>query len=263
MEFTELMGGLGRGADGWTVEVSDDWLQGRTVYGGLGAALCLEAARREFADLPPLRSAQFAFIAPASGRLTMRPAVLRKGKSTVFAGVDLFGEAGLATRAMLCFGAARASALAHRALPAPTVKPPQHCDNFFAGAPPQLHFLVHIDGRAGAGARPFSAATEPDMTLWLRHRDSALTPSLVSLLALADAPPPAALAMAKQPSGMISTMTWSIDMLTDKVETEDGWWLVRTVADKVGGGYCSQSMTVWNAAGEAVMASRQNVAMFV
>jgi hypothetical protein len=128
---------------------------------------------------------------------------------------------------------------------------------------PGCVFLPISTGRVAAGSLPFSSAATPEMTLWLRHRDPALKPSLVSLLALADAPPPAALAMADKPGGAISTMTWSIDMLTDAAETKDGWWLVRTAADKVAGGYSSQSMTVWNAAGDPVMASRQNVAMFV
>jgi acyl-CoA thioesterase len=261
-EFTELLAGIRRDGEAWRIDVSDDWLQGRTIYGGLGAALCLEAALREFAGLPPLRSAQFAFIGPAAGQLRIQPVTLRQGKSTVFAGVDLHGESGLATRATLCFGAARESALAHAALPAPTLKAPQQCPDFFHNAPPGLRFLQHIEGRAAAGAMAFSGAKNPDMTLWLRHRDGALKPSLVSLLALADAPPPAALAMADSPGGVISTMTWSIDLLTETVATQDGWWLVRTTADTVAGGYSSQSMTVWNAAGQPVMASRQNVAMF-
>jgi acyl-CoA thioesterase len=261
-EFSELMQGVRRDGAAWQVSVSDDWTQGRTIYGGLAAAICLETAQREFADLPPLRSAQFAFIGPATGQLRMTPSELRRGKSTVFAGVDLVGEDGLATRATFCFGTARASSLSHAALSAPKADAPDGCPNFFDRAPPTLRFLQHIDGRRAGGEQPFSGSADPTMLLWLRHRDPALTPSLVSLLALADAPPPAALAMVKQP-GPISTMTWAIDMLTDTIATNDGWWMVRTTADAAAGGYSSQTMTVWNAAGQPVMASRQNVAMFL
>lgn len=262
-EFTALLAGMQPDGDAWRLTVSDDWLQGRTVYGGLGAALCLEATLRTIADLPPLRSAQFAFIGPATGALQLRAETLRRGKSTVFAGVSLVGEDGLATRATLCFGTGRDQALAYDGLAAPAVETPTQCPNFFERAPPGLRFLAHIEGRAAAGARPFSSAGNPDMTLWLRHRDPAPVPSLVSLLALADAPPPAALAMADRPGGAISTMTWAIDMLTDDVATAEGWWLVRTMAERIADGYSSQAMTVWNADGRAVMASRQNVAMFL
>ena len=261
-EFTELMAGVRREGETWSTSISDDWLQGRTIYGGLAAALCLEAMLRASPELPSLRSAQFSFVGPASGQLRITPVTLRKGKSTVFASVDLVGEAGLATRAALCFGAARPSVLSYEGIAAPAVNLPDDGMLFFNRAPPELHFLQHIEGRTAGGALPFSKSAEPDMILWLRHRDPALHPSIVSLLALSDAPPPAALAMLDRPRGPISTMTWAIDMLTDDITTDDGWWLVRTKADTAADGYSSQTMTVWNAKGKPTMVSRQNVAMF-
>jgi acyl-CoA thioesterase len=260
-EFTEMMAGITKFGDDWTVNVSDDWLQGRTVYGGLATAICVQAALNEFGALPPLRSAQIAFIGPASGALRLRTQLLRKGKSTVFAGVDLIGEAGLATRATLCFGAPRQSAFTHVAIATPELKAPDHCPDFFHNAPPTLRFIQHIEGRYVSGSPPFSGSDDPQMTLWLRHRDPGVQPSLVPLLALADAPPPAASARSKAPSP-ISTMTWSIDMLTDQIATDDGWWLIHNVAEQIADGYSSQAMTLWNRHGQPIMASRQNIAVF-
>jgi acyl-CoA thioesterase len=260
-EFTALMSSMTRSGDGWAVSVSDDWLQGRTVYGGLAAALCMQAALNEFGAVPPLRSAQIAFVGPAPGPLQLRASVLRKGKSTLFASVDLVGEAGLATRAMFCFGAARESAFAHVVTGTPELKAPEDCPDFFHRAPPTLRFLEHIEGRHMGGSMPFSGSEDPQMMLWLRHREPGIQPSLVALLALADAPPPAASVRSTTPSP-ISTMTWSIDMLTDEITTDDGWWLIRNVAEQIAGGYSSQAMTLWNRNGRPVMASRQNVAVF-
>ena len=104
-EFSELMCSVVRSDDTWSVDVSADWKQGRTLYGGLSAALCAQAALNEWSDLPPLRSASFSFVGPAEGKLQLAPSLLRRGKSTVFAAVDLSGEAGLATRAI--FASAR------------------------------------------------------------------------------------------------------------------------------------------------------------
>jgi hypothetical protein len=40
-----------------------NWLQGRTIYGGLSVALALQAALRDGpTGLPPLKSAQIAFV---------------------------------------------------------------------------------------------------------------------------------------------------------------------------------------------------------
>jgi acyl-CoA thioesterase len=261
IDFTTLMASLATDGDACTVMATDDWLQGRTIYGGLAAAFCLESVSRQFGDLPPLRSAQFSFVGPATGRLTIRPTILRKGKSTVFIGADLTGEAGLATRATFCFGAARQSAVEYGKLAAPEVPEPNACPHFFRKLP-GLKFAQHFDGRLAAGSFPFSGADDPTIALWMRHLDDAEPNSTAALVALTDAPPPAALLLFKE-FGPISTMTWAIDLLTDKLETTDGWWLIRTQAESVSHGYSSQATTVFNAARQPVLVSRQNVAVFM
>ena len=264
--FSELMAQLRRtdGSDAYGVEVSADWLQGRTAYGGLSAALCLQSALNAVPGLPSLRSAQLAFIGPANGVLTLRPEMLRQGKSASFVGVDCHGEAGLATRAIFCFGAPRPSTLNHLDLAAPDVKPAAECQPFFRGPAP-LAFMQHFEPLYAGGNRPFSAGA-PTMSLWIRHKDGATRqargmPAMVALLALADAPPPAAIVLFEKFS-TISTMTWQVDVLSDEIETDDGWWLVRTSAQSATNGYSGQSMTVWNADGRPVIAARQTIAVF-
>lgn len=259
-EFTDLMASFAQSDDSWRVGVSDDWLQGRTAYGGLSAALCLQAAMLQTPDLPPLRSAQLAFIGPATGELTLKPTVLRRGKSAVFVGVDCHGDAGLATRAMFCFGAKRELTLNHVDLPMPAVPAIADCKPFFR-AMPGLNFVQHFDGLLAAGELPFSRAGAPMLTLWLRHKDERARSSAVALLALADAPPPAGIVLFEK-SAPISTMTWHVDVLTDDITTQDGWWLVRTSAETLRDGYSGQNMTIWNAAGRPVIAARQTIAVF-
>lgn len=260
-DFTTLMTSMAAQGDAYSITATDDWLQGRTIYGGLAAAFCVEAAARQFGELPPLRSAQFAFAGPATGTVTLRPTLLRQGKSTVFAGVDLIGETGLATRAMLCYGAARTSSVSFGSVAAPAVQEPDALPVFFRPFP-GLNFVQHFDSRLADGHFPFSGDKEPTMTLWLRHHDADAPASATALVALADALPPAAMVRLRQ-YGPISTMTWVIDMLTDRLETTEGWWLVRSTAETIGDGYSSQAMTVWNAARQPVMVCRQNIAVFV
>ena len=259
MEFSALMASMAKHDDSCSVTATEDWLQGRTIYGGLAAAFCLEAVSRQFGELPPLRSAQFSFVGPASGTVTIRSTILRKGKSTMFAGADLTGDAGLATRATLCYGAARDSELSLNNVGSPKVEEPDKYPTFFREMP-GLNFVQHFDSHIAAGNFPFSGK-EPTMTLWLRHRDPDAPVSTVALVALADAPPPASIVKFKK-FAPISTMTWSMDMLTDKLETEGGWWLVRTTAETLADGYSSQAMTVWNSARKPIMVARQNVAVF-
>ena len=53
MQYSELIAGLQRGQAGRIeAAIPDDWMQGRTTYGGLTAALCLEAALELVPDMP-------------------------------------------------------------------------------------------------------------------------------------------------------------------------------------------------------------------
>ena len=256
-DFSEVVSGVYRDGDAWTADVGEDWRQGRTLFGGLSGALCLEVAKREFIDLPPLRSAQFALVGPASGKIMVRLSMLRRGKSTAFISADLLGEDGLATRGTLGFAAPRPSAYNYAIDAMPEVKTPEQSTPFSR----KVNFAQHFDNRLGGGNLPFSKAADPTMLLWMRHREEALMPSATALVALADAPPPAAQVLFDQ-QAPVSTMTWAFDMLTDDFETEDGWWLVRVSAESVLGGYSSQAMTVWNSSGKRVLVGHQNYAVF-
>jgi hypothetical protein len=79
--FSSMLATLVAVDDHYAITLPADWLQGRTAYGGLSASLCLQATLLAQPDLPPLRSAQFSFIGPASGALRIRPQLLRQGTS--------------------------------------------------------------------------------------------------------------------------------------------------------------------------------------
>jgi hypothetical protein len=212
-------------------------------------------------ELPPLRSAQFTFVGPASGTLRIKPSILRQGKSTVFVNVDLDGDAGLAARALLCFAVNRKSSLDYVRLPPPdSVGLPDTYPSFFK-LQRAFNFLDQFDGRFVAGARPGTRGADPEMLVWLRHRDEMVGNDLVSLIALADALPPPAMILHSEWAPM-STMTWSIDVLTDQISSSRGWWLARSSAETAQNGYSAQSMTVWGEGGRPTMAARQTVAVF-
>ncbi len=256
--YSELIDALRIDGEAVVATVGDDWKQGRTTYGGLSAALCLEAAARRLPQAPPLRSAQFAFVGPAAGELSAKVEVLRQGKSALFASVDLTGEGGLATRGALTFGAGRASKLSHVDLPAPAVPAPEACELFIPeGAGPA--FARQFEFRYVAGGRPLSGGP-PDFLVWIRHRDAAAR-SLAAMVALADALPPPALSVFDQ-FAPISTMTWSMDVLGDAPD-DDGWRLMNSRAETIREGYSAQAMTLWSRDGTPLIAARQTVAVFL
>lgn len=259
MIFSELMAGLD--FDGaLTGRVPDNWRQGRTLYGGITAALLFEAARRAFPDLPPLRSAEIAYVGPAEGDIRATASMLRRGKSVAFVGVDLEGERGLAARAIFAFGAARPSLFAAHFAPAPAVPGPDAA-GAFGDDRRRPDFARNFEVKLAAGAPPMSGAEKPDALLWVRHRDRNAT-SLAALIALADMPPPAMMPMFKS-AAPISTMTWSFNMLSDDPPADDGWRLLSSVAENAADGYSSQDMLLWSRTGEPMIAGRQSVAIFL
>ena len=258
--FSGVIASLQRQGDHFAVSLPADWLQGRTAYGGLSAAICLEATQRAFPELPPLRSAQLAFVGPATGELRVAIDTLRAGKSTVFTSADLKGDDGLATRATFCFGLPRVVDHDHTDLPFPVAPPPDACPSYY-GSPGEPKFMRHFDGRIAAGAKPRTPGALPEMSVWLRHRDGAAGGGMVSLLAMADALPPAAAVLFDAPTP-ISTMTWSVDILDPNAQSASGWWFVHCAADRARGGYSAQRTTIWNPDGQPVLVARQNVAVF-
>lgn len=266
--FTTLMAQLADKPDGSSLTVTDDWTQGRTLFGGISAAFCVKAGERAAGEgAPPLRSAQFAFIGPASGPLRLSTEVLRRGKSTIFVQADLHGEAGIATRALLTFGAARASVIDDEDMAAPATLPPDDCPSLHGKPGQGPSFVANFELRPADGVAIFSRAAReadnpPDLLLWARHRDPAAGIGPAALIALSDTPPPAAVRLMKV-SAPVSTMTWMIDILDPPpLASDDGWRLLRSTAQVTRHGYSSQAMTLWDQAGRPLIIGRQNVAVF-
>lgn len=258
--FSDILGSISIGADGYQCDVPADWLQGRTTYGGLSAALCLSAAERVMVEAIPLRSAQFCFVGPASGLVRAAPAMLRQGKATLIMAVDLHGPDGLAARALLVFGRSRSSAHDQRYEDMPTVSPPEQCDPFFGG-PGTPQFARHFETRRAGGDMPMTAAGTAEFLVWVRHIDQRDGSGVARLVAMGDTLPTPASALFDDVAPF-STVTWSFDLPNRIAPSATGWHLVRSRAESIHAGYATQAMSVWSADGQIEMLGRQNVAIF-
>ncbi len=259
--FRQMMESLAPVDGGLAIDLPGDWLQGRTAYGGLTGALCVETAARLQPDLPPLRSAHFALAGPASGQLLVTAQVVRRGKSAVSIEASVTGEAGPAARALLTYGGERESRVLHAGAPRPAVPSSEDCTAFFA-ADRAPGFARHFDVRLAAGARPLTPGAEPRITVWIRHGDGETPSGTPALVALADAIPSPALVLFPE-FAPFSTVTWSLDFTTNAPASASGWWLLDSRIDAAGGGYASQDMSLWNDAGQLVARARQMVAVFI
>lgn len=260
MSLPALLAAMTSDATSLTAHVAPEWLQGRTAYGGLSAAVAYAAATRVAPDLPPLRAAQIAFVGPLAETIRAEPRLLRRGKNTAFVACDVSGETGIGVRALFLFAASRESILARslpiEASPLPPASLPASLIVMPASAP---RFMGNFE-LASAGDEPRGGYRR-----WVRLRQRDGLDPAFELIAIADALPPAAVALtpASGPMlGPVSTMAWQVNLVTDAPATTDGWWLIESVTLDVGSGTSSQAMTIRNRSGDAVATATQSVALF-
>lgn len=241
---------------GWRGTIPATWLQGRTCYGGLSAALALWAAQNSDTDLPPLRSALVAFIGPLSGEVAIRASRLRRGRNAAFIQTDVESEAGLGLRATFVFMGPVGSQVDHQIDTAPAFPVP---------APDTKTFTGHS---AAIFRQNFELLDRRDKTVgpaeWLRwvrlvERDG--VDPMVELMTVADCLPPAALKLVGG-AAPVSSMTWQLNILASAPTTTDGWWLLRSSTNYAKNGSSSQAMAIWNADGMPIADQMQSVAIF-
>lgn len=260
--YTELLSSLQRRSDqSIDAHIPESWMQGRTTYGGLTAALSLHGALGLVNDTP-IRSAQVAFVGPVGGDVRIKPTLLRRGKNTAFVSVDVVAETGIAAQSIFAFGARRESALHFDDMPMPDAPAPQEIESFFDKDRPRPGFTQNFDMLMASGGRPISGSSEKSIGLWMRHLDPDAPQDATAVLAIGDAPPPAAMSMLSVPS-RISSMTWMAEFMTDSISTDpEGWYYAQHTAQLAKDGYSSQSMRLWNRQGEPILVGRQTIAVF-
>jgi len=258
--FTELLSSLVLDEYGTgSINIPENWMQGRTTYGGLSTAICLDAIVKNHPDLPPLRSAQVNFTGPVGGKVSIKTSILQQGRSVSYVLAELTGEKGLAVHAVFCFGIQRDSKLSAHFTRKPEIPTQDQSDDFFSFGPAPA-FTQNFQCRLAQGGKPISGSDQNEHFLWVKHNDQAAN-DLSALIGIADMPPPAVLPMFKE-FAPISSMTWMMNFLTEDFSTEHGWWLLRSCAEHAENGYSSQDMQVWNSDGDLVITGRQNVAIF-
>ena len=238
---------------GATAVIPDSWLQGRTCYGGVSAALALHVAKQVAPDLPPLRSAQVAFVGPLSGTVTIHARLLRRGRNAAFVHAAIESEAGLGLTATFVFMRQGESAIDHAQAPRAPVAAPGPDTPVSHGVPAvaftqNFAFVDHGD-----------MAGPAEWLRWVRLEDRDGLDPEIALIAIGDCLPPAALKLAGA-QVPISSMTWQIDLLAP-VKAND-WWLLQAATDHAKDGGSSQRMAIWTTDGTPIAHQMQSVALF-
>ena len=257
--FSSLLSRM-EAADGASLlDVPEDWLQGRTLFGGLQAVVGL-AAMRSLAPDSPLRSLQVTFLAPVpGGPVRARAQILRSGKSATHVEARIVDGDNTLCLMVGVFGRPRDSAVALRPRQSHVAPTNPFQLPRIPGVTP--NFTQHFKARWIAGGPPWSGTEQPDIVVELAMRDSGnATESHV--LAMADFIPPIALSYLKTPVPAAS-LTWMLELLTEDVSSLplEGW-RVDAQMTAAHSGYINQSLMLWGPGGVPVALGRQTMVVF-
>jgi acyl-CoA thioesterase len=257
--FPSLLRAISAAPGAVSLAVPDDWMQGRTVFGGVQGALAL-AAMRTLVPETPLRTLQGTFVAPVPGgtlRATAR--ILRTGRSATQVEARIVDDG--ATLAILVgvFGTARPSAVNVQPVQ-PAVDRPQRIEfRYVPGAVPA--FTQHFTSAWLQGQPPYTGDTGLRHVLEVGMRDGGPATE-AHVLAIADFIAPVGLSHLKTIAPG-STLTWMIEFLTDRFDgLASSGWRVDAEMNSARDGYTGQSVMVWGPGGVPVAFSRQSMVVF-
>ncbi len=241
-----------------TLSEAEDWMQGRTLYGGASALLAFTMAQRAFPDLPPLRAAQIGFVAPVGEQIELSAQIVRQGQNVTQVRSEIRNEKGVALTAFWLFAAQRdANAQRPADAPADWPGPPEDNEVAMKGQGPSF-IQNNFEVRFGQSKGEEHGAT---IRRWARLTEDHTLDPMSKLVLMGDVMPPGAMRI-MQRMGPISSINWSFNVLDPETQSKDGWYLAENASQHADSGYSSERLRMWDGEGRQVLDGLQCVAIF-
>jgi acyl-CoA thioesterase len=237
-------------------------MQGRTTFGGLIAALAVQAMRDVEGSDWPLRALQASFIGPVGGPTSAEVTLLRQGRNVRQVQATLRSSGQVAAVILAAFGQGRPTAVPERRPEQPPVDA-QAADlvdfPFIPGFSPS--FLQHFASRWAGGEPPFVGRASWHSFIYTRPRDPIVDFELTAIL-LADMPPTPVLSVFDRfvPA---SSVSWELELIPQKDPVDfAGYHRVDTDVIAAADGYVSQRSTLWTPGGALAALGYQVVGVY-
>ncbi len=237
---------------------AQDWLQGRTLYGGASALVAYTMATRAFTGLPPLRAGQVAFVAPVGEEISLSAEIVRQGRNVTQVRSEIHSDGKVALSAFWLFGEGREANAVHAAAP------PEN----WPGGPEDNEGVTHsfapsfvaknFELRYGQPKGDDRGAT---VRRWARLIEEHDLDPVSKLVLMGDVMPPGAM-RAMQRVGPISSVNWSFNVLDTESRSPGSWYLAENASQHADSGYSSERLRLWDADGKQVLDGIQCVAVF-
>lgn len=251
-----------RRADHTRFVVGEDWLFGRSAFGGLVGVLAMCAIRDEIGQARPLRAMQVNFVgAVGGGPVDVAVSVLRNGKSVTQVSAVVHYDGQPACHVQAVFGESRETTVPVMTDTRPPVRPADEVAAipFIEGVTPG--FGRHFDIRWAQGGPPHSGADATCSKIWLMLHGESIDPELLCIL-FADAMPNPVMAGVRD-RAFSASLAWSLEFLpAAHAPVGEGWWRADTAVTGYAQGYANQRTIIWAPSGEPAAFSQQVVAVY-
>jgi acyl-CoA thioesterase len=240
------------------LEHAQDWMQGRTLYGGASALVAYTMATRAFTDLPPLRAAQIGFVAPVGEEIELRAEILRQGRNVTQVRSEILSEGKVALTAFWLFANAREPNAVQT--PAPLAEWPGPPEDSAVAMKDQGPAFIqnNFELRFGQAKGEDHGAT---VRRWARLTEDHTLDPVAKLVLMGDVMPPGAMRI-MQRRGPISSINWSFNVLDPETQSAGGWYLAENASQHADLGYSSERLRMWDTNGRQVLDGLQCVAVF-
>lgn len=252
-------------ADEW-VDIPRGWLQGRTLYGGLAAAMMMQKAVGTINDpMKRLLSSSVTFVGPIQQRpVKLTAEILREGKSVTTLEVRLWQDDAVQSILLASFGIARESAIqVFQAAPAPDYPAPESLFSIPAQmAMPECY--QQFDVRWADLNLPCTASERPDFGGWCRFKADAHANrnfEVADLMAIFDIWPPGVLPMFRQ-IAPASSLSWTVTYVHPLQHQLNDWFKYKVFTDHAAEGYSTEHAYLWDAENRLIAIARQTVTVF-
>lgn len=248
--------------------ITEDWQQGRTMFGGVLSVMAVQAMRDICGSDWPLRALQTNFVGPVSpGLVHVDVTLLRQGKNIRQVKAQILqanaeGMEQIAGILLGSFGVGRESVL-------PSLRPPQvavanavetsYPWPFIPGMTPP--FTRHLEFRHAEGGVPFSGDDSWHSRTYVRLLDNAGIDTELQAIILADAGPTPALAQLRGYTPA-SSVSWALELRPVNIGQRDGHWRMDKDALAVGEGFVNEKTTLWTPCGQLAALGYQVVAVY-
>lgn len=259
MRFEEI---LSQSRESSRLTLPDSWAQGRTIYGGLSAALLCDSMSRTTDR--SLRYLKTGFLKPlvAEKPFEILTRTVSEGRTLKVSSADIIQDDVVRVTSQAHFVAPLDSSIEIDTFNAPELKPFDCADAVVLKSPPAPACIRYFDIRVTTDSVPFGGGNTPELGGWMRFQDAPEQFSAAHLVCAIDSWPPAPSTFLKKPAPM-STISWGIHFAGPAEQQDPNAYLgylarINFFKD----GFGSSTADIWNKDGRLLAKSYQTFVVY-